>query len=210
MGLANFGELKTAIADLLNRDDLTSAIPDFVTLLERRVNTEIKFRNRLMEATTTLAYSSTDEATLPTDFLEARTVVWLSNPRVRLEYMTPTQFEDAYTTDTAATPINYTIYGTTLKIGPFPNSTVGVSLLYYQKLTELSADGDTNWLLDNHPDVYLYGSAIASAPYLGDDQRLQTWIGLYDRAAGRVAGDDARARWNGAPRVPALDVRSIV
>lgn len=210
MGLANFGELKTSIANHLNRTDLTSVIPDFVTLLENRVNSEVKFRNRRMETTSSLSYSGTDEATLPTDFLEARTVVWQSTPRVNLTYMTPTVFEDTYTTDTPSTPVNYTIYGSTIKIGPFPNSTVGATLLYYQKLTALSADEDTNWLLTNHPDVYLYGSLVGSAPYLGDDQRIQVWMGLYDRAAARIKGEDSRARWNGAPRVPYIDVRSIV
>lgn len=210
MALSNYGELKTAIASLLNRSDLTDKIPDFVTLLEGRANSEVKFRNRLMEASTSLAFSSTDEATLPSDFLEARTVVWQSTPRSRLAYMTPTQFEDTYTTDAQGVPVNYTIFGSTIQIGPFPNSAVGATMLYYQRLTALSADGDTNWLLTYYPDVYLYGAAIESAPHLGDDNRLQVWFGLYDRAAARIAGEDARARWNGAPRVPALEVGVVV
>lgn len=209
MALNNFGALKTAIANLLNRSDLTSYIPDFVTILESRVNREVKFRNRRMETTASIAYSGTDEGTLPTDFLEARTFVWESNPRVRLEYMTPSQFEATYTTDTQSVPLNYTIYGSTIKVGPFPNSTVGGTLLYYQKLTALSADGDTNWLLTNYPDVYLYGSAIESAPFLGDDNRIQVWLGLFDRAAAEIRGEDARARWDGAPRRPSLDVTVV-
>lgn len=210
MALSNYGDLKTALATLLVRDDLTASIPDFIAILEARVNREVKFRNRRMEATTTLAYSSTDEATLPSDFLEARTVVWNSTPRIRLEYLTPAQFFDAYTTDTPASPVNHTIIGDTLKIGPFPNSNSGVRLTYYQRLTALADDTDTNWLLQYHPDVYLYGSAIQSAPYLGEDERLQTWIGLYDRAAAAVQGEDARARFAGAPLRPALDVRTVV
>ena len=38
MGLSNFGELKASLAALLNRSDLTTKIPDFVTMLEARVN----------------------------------------------------------------------------------------------------------------------------------------------------------------------------
>lgn len=205
MGLANYGQLKTAVADLLNRSDLTSAIADFITMLEARVNREIRFRNRRMETSTTLAYSGTDEATLPTDYLEARTLIWQSDPRKRLEYMTPTQFEAAYPTDTLGTPANYTIFGSTIQVGPFPNSTVGATLRYLQKLTGLSADSDTNWLLTNHPDVYLYGSALASAPHLGEDNRIQMWLGLFDRAAGEIKREDFRARFSGAPLRPALD-----
>ena len=46
--VANYGQLKTALASLLNRDDLTSNIPDFITMLEQTVNREVKFRNRRM------------------------------------------------------------------------------------------------------------------------------------------------------------------
>jgi hypothetical protein len=209
MGLANFGQLKTSIADLLNRSDLTAKIPDFVTMLEARVNREVKFRNRRMETSTALAFSGTDEAVMPTDYLEARTFVWQSTPRVRLEFMSPAAFEATYTTDTPATPQHYTIFGSTFQIGPFPNSDVGATLRYYQRLTSLSADSDTNWLLTYHPDVYLYGSALESAPYLGEDGRIQVWLGFFDRAAAELQGEDARARWSGAPIRPTLDITIV-
>ena len=112
-----------------------------------------------METSTALTFTG-DEADLPADYLEARTVVWQSTPLVRLEFMAPSMFETTYTTDTAGTPQNYTIFGSTLQVGPYPGSAVGATLRYYQRLTSLSADSDTNWLLTYHPDAYLYGSAI--------------------------------------------------
>ncbi len=209
MALSNYGELRTSIADLLVRDDLTAKIPDFVMLLEARVNREVQFRNRRMETTTTLTFTG-DEATLPADYIETRTLVWQSTPRIRLEYQTPSVFENTYTTDTPADPVNYTVVGDTVTVGPYPNSTVGAVLAYYQRLSALSADTDTNWLLTYHPDVYLYGSCIESAPYLGEDERLQTWIGLYRDAAAAVAGDDTRSRYSGAPKKQTIDVRNVV
>lgn len=209
MALSNYGELKTAVATLLDRSDLTASIPDFIAMLEARVNREVKFRNRRMETVTTLAYNATDEADLPADFIEARSTVWQSTPRRVLTYQTPAQFETDHPTDTPSLPDNFTIVGNTLKIGPFPSGTEGVELRYYQRLTSLSGDTDTNWLLTYHPDVYLYGAALASAPHLGDDNRLQVWMGLYDRAAAEVQGDDARARYNGAPLSPALSVSVV-
>ncbi len=209
MALSNYGELKAAIADLLDRDDLTSQIPDFIAELEARASREVKLRNRRMEATTALTFTG-DETTLPTDFLEARTVVWQSTPRSRLEYLTPSNFEDTYTTDTPGIPINFTIFGETLKVGPFPNSAVGVEMRYYQRVPALVADTDTNWLLTHHPDIYKYGACIASAPHLGDDNRIQVWMGFYDRATAAVKSEDARARWNGTPIRQTIDVRTVV
>ena len=38
MALTTYAELKASIADFLNRDDLTSVIPDFITLAEADMN----------------------------------------------------------------------------------------------------------------------------------------------------------------------------
>ena len=203
MALDTYGGLKAAVAALLNRSDLTTAIPDFVTLLEAQINRETRFRNRGMEVTATLAFSA-GSATLPADFLEARRLTWQSTPRVRLDYLAPGPFEAAHPTDTPGMPVHYTIVGDTVRLGPLPNSDAGVSLVYLARLTALTADGDSNWLLAQHPDVYLYGAALHAAPYLGDDARLQVWAGFYERAAVAVAGADARARSGGAPVRPAI------
>ncbi len=44
----------------------------------------------------------------------------------------------------------------------------------------------TNYVLDNHPDVYFYGSLLHSAPYLDDDQRIATWERYYYAAVERI------------------------
>ena len=56
------------------------------------------------------------------------------------------------------------------------------------RIVPLSAGTDTNWLLTNYPDIYLYGSLIESAPYLRDDQRIGLWQSEYDRRADELAG----------------------
>jgi hypothetical protein len=50
---------------------------------------------------------------------------------------------------------------------------------YYQAFTAFSSDSDTNWVLTNSPNVYLYGSLLEAAPFLLDDQRVQGWYSLY-------------------------------
>jgi hypothetical protein len=65
-------------------------------------------------------------------------------------------------------------------------------------VTALSADGDTNWLLTNHPDVYLYGSLVHTAPYLKDDARIALWAGLLAQAMGEIEDESTAARF-GSP-----------
>ena len=42
MALTTYAELKTAIGDFLNRDDLTSVAPDFITLAEADINRRVR------------------------------------------------------------------------------------------------------------------------------------------------------------------------
>ena len=46
MAISNFTNLKTAIANYLNRDDLTSYIADFISLAESRINNELRVSKR--------------------------------------------------------------------------------------------------------------------------------------------------------------------
>ena len=73
-----------------------------------------------------------------------------------------------------------------------------MELLYYQKIPALSASNTTNWLLTAHPDVYLYGALMQSAPYLDDDQRMQVWSTLYGNAVQAVNQESEKARYSGA------------
>ena len=44
MAISNYSELKAAIADWLDRSDLTDSIPDFITLAETRHRRDFKIR----------------------------------------------------------------------------------------------------------------------------------------------------------------------
>jgi len=46
MALGTYAQLKTSIADWLNRSDLTSAIADFITLAEADENVSIRVLKR--------------------------------------------------------------------------------------------------------------------------------------------------------------------
>ena len=68
MAITTYAELKTAIADFLNRDDLTSVSADFITLAEADINRRV--RHWRMEKRST-AQLDTQYSAMPADFLEA-------------------------------------------------------------------------------------------------------------------------------------------
>jgi hypothetical protein len=86
MALTTYTELKTSIADWLNRSDLTATIPDFISLAEAQI--ERTLRTRQMLTRTTLTIDGEFEST-QSDFLETRALKLTStNPVTPLSFMT--------------------------------------------------------------------------------------------------------------------------
>ncbi len=82
MSVDNYGELKTAIANWAERDDLTSRIPEFIALAEDRIALDLRVRPMETSADITI---SAQTAALPTGFLGVRRLV-LDDDASRLDY----------------------------------------------------------------------------------------------------------------------------
>ena len=54
MALTNYSELKSSIADFLNRDDLTSVIPTFISLAEAQFARDLRHYKMENRATGTI------------------------------------------------------------------------------------------------------------------------------------------------------------
>jgi hypothetical protein len=68
VSITNFTELKSSIADFLNRDDLTSTIPSFIALAEADLNRQLRHWRMEKRATANL---DTQYTAFPDDFLES-------------------------------------------------------------------------------------------------------------------------------------------
>ena len=84
MALVNYSDLKTSIADWLNRSDLTATIPDFITLAESGFNKEIRNRKMIKRATATI---DSQYSAVPSDWLQTVDFVIETNPVVTLEFL---------------------------------------------------------------------------------------------------------------------------
>ena len=73
MTLATYSDLKTSVANYLNRDDLTSVIPDFISLTENRMNRDLRVRANMKRANTTTT-AGTAFYNLPSDMIELRNI----------------------------------------------------------------------------------------------------------------------------------------
>ena len=197
MSITNFGTLKTAIADTLDRQDLASVIPQFVSLAQAQFNRKIRSHRQITRGSLTI--DAQFEA-LPADWLETIRITMDANP---IRVLTQISMDDLtrYRTaidNTTDAPVYFSHNGTDIELFPTPSTSYTGEITYYAKVTALSADGDTNWLLTNNPDVYLYGALVHTAPYLKDDARIALWAGLLAQAMSEIEDETAAARF-GSP-----------
>lgn len=196
MPISTFTELKSAIADWLVRDDLTAAIPSFITLAEADISR--KLRDWRMETRTTLTVSSQYTA-LPADWLETvRLQVAGATSQLELASQGALAEMRAAINDQAGRPTHYALTGGQLELFPTPDQSYSLDLVYFAKVASLSDVATSNWLLTTAPDAYLYGALVQSAPYLKDDARATVWAGLYQSAIDGLNAASEAARYSGA------------
>lgn len=197
MAISTNAELETAVANWLDRTDLTSRIPEFVVLAEARFNRVIRAPD-MQTRNDAFTVDGQYEAH-PTGFIEASRFVLLTSPVTPLEYVTPEEMADKRTGRTSSgKPLFYTVAGGYFEFLPTPDSAYTASLLYYARLTPLASA--LNWLLTAHPDIYLFGALVEAEPYVRNDERFPLWKSRVDSALAELATMNDRKRVGGTPR----------
>lgn len=196
MSIANYGELKTAIGSWLNRNDLTSQIPDFIAIGETYINRDLRIRAMLARVTAQTVASSA-YLDLPTDFIEARNIQLNVTDKYPLSYMSPEVMDSKYSSQTGQ-PKFYTILGDELQFAPIPDSAYTVEIAYFKQFTAQSSDTDSSWLHTNAKDLLLYSALIAAEPFLKNDSRVGLWQAMYKSGIDQLNRMDKKARVSGS------------
>lgn len=198
MAITNYSNLQTTIADFLNRDDLTTAIPTFIQLAEAQMNREI--RHYSMESRVQSVQDQGDQyMQIPSDWLETIRLILTGSGTSVVELISLSGMADkrAKTEDAAGTPVFYCHVDSQFELFPTPSESTNFELLYYQKIPALADDNTSNWLLETAPDIYLYGALLHSAPYLAEDTRVAVWAQMYSAAVQNLNNQSERVKNSG-------------
>ena len=144
---------------------------------------------------------------LPSDFGSIKSI-WLdTDPIQKLTQVSIDQLRSIVPFATTGRPRYYALAGAEIIFGPSPDDAYSVNMVYQRKLAPLTATNTTNWLLEQHPDLYLYGALVeAEARGWSDDRaamingKVEGIIAEINRAGNmkRTSGGirmNARARW---------------
>ena len=193
MAITTYAELKTAVASYLHRTDLTAIIPDFITLAESEINTDMRLRLMESDQSLTLSAAATTVA-LPARYSEPirLDVVIAGQDNRTLTYLTPQQMSIQATTGSACEPDYWTINGASIQ---FPAPADRQYTLLFRMLADFDiATTSTNALLTKYPGIYLYGTLAQAAPYIADDARIGLWKQQYESLKAKANRKEARTR----------------
>ena len=211
MAINTYATLQTAVANWLDRSDLTDRIPEFIALAEARMNRVLRLAIMLNVDQTTLGGAATLAAgtrdyALTSGYLQMVDFHLRTSPITTLSYLTPENMNRMWAGSQGGRPVAYTIFsdnasGTPIKsvrLGPSPGSAYDYSIMFYKKIDALSVDNTTEQMLTNNPDVYLYGALLEAEPFLMNDQRVQLWATAFKQAIDDLQEQDNKDRHSGS------------
>ena len=195
MALSTYSDLKTAVADFLNRDDLTAIVPTFISLAEAQIDRDV--RHWRMESRSAITLNS-EYVNLPSDWIETISLSAGNTKPIRLASRQAISSKRVGNEDVSGTPYLYAHAAGQIELFPTPHESYAGEIHYYAKIGALSNANTSNWLLLNYPDAYLYGSLIHSAPYLQEDERSGIWAQLYSAAVQKINQSSESSKMSGS------------
>ncbi len=196
--VTTYAQLQADTARWLVREDLTADIPDFVVLCEAAMRRDLhSLSQEVIDDNFTI---NARTVPLPTDYIERRSISLnqVSEPR-SLDYLPPNRLRSSKGFSEAGTPRAYTIEGQSITFMPEPTGTFVATLVYMASLTKLVNDADTNWILTNAYDIYLWGTCFQGSVFIEDVEKQNRFGGLYRKAVDDLNRVDQWSKISGSP-----------
>lgn len=184
--VANFAGLSASVARWLNRTDLTAVIPDFVRMAEAEFSRDTRLRSSF-QVVDTSGYTPAGEIPLPVDMLELRELSAGGTVLRELPYEDWRQRSDGP---------HFARLGEVAHITGKPATAYG--LKYLQKLPALVFQSDSNWLLREHYDVYLWKCCEMGSAWMRDPEAVASYSAKYEGAVQQLLSAHNAHRWAGA------------
>lgn len=193
-----FDGLEAFIIAYLELDAETQAqVPTFIRLAEYELDRMLTVpqRESLSDLTTTAGIEFVD---LPVDARQVRQAYYVADNGYPLEPVSLNVLRSQYSTKTSGAPLAYAISDQAAYFGPVPDGAYAIRLTYLTKLPALSEDNQTNWLLSNNADAYVYATLAQAAGWLEDFDAASAFRSMLDVIMPQVNAQGNRYR-NASP-----------
>lgn len=195
MSISSYAELQTAVGNWLHDDALTSIIPDFITLAEKRIERELRCREN--EAALSIVIEGGVGA-IPADYVDLKYAYIDLTPLRVLERTTARKIYEQYPNrSTSGIPSMIASDNGNFIFGCYPAGDYTLAGTYYKRLTGVA----TSWnaIATLSPDLYLFASLAEAADYTNDDAQLNKWNAKYQKVLSDINGQEQAEKGSGSP-----------
>ncbi len=170
MSVTTWTNLKTAVQDESFRSGDSTFLTSterFIQMAEARMDRRLR-HHQLWARYTAPTVADQETLALPASFGGLKRVRLTSTTPDKILHPAGPKFPPA---SSSGEPDEYSIIGAELQFFPTPDAVYTVEITYSVKVTPLGSGNADNWILLNHPDLYLYGAMIFAWRHLGEVQK---------------------------------------
>lgn len=191
MSISTYAELKTAVLDLAHRSDLATVIDTLVIRAEAAINRKLRLLQQ--EQRTQLAtVEGSRFVDLPAGFLQMINLQLVVNgPAIDLAPMPTAVIDGNIVTNLKGIPRCYRI-GHTIEFEIAANAVYTLNAHWFEKW-DIATDG-ANWLLTNHPDVYMDMIMSEVGVYTRDTELMQMYAAMGNAKMDAAVSADQKIR----------------
>jgi hypothetical protein len=198
--IVSYATLLTQVTAWLHRgSDAALAVEaeELVQFGENRIYRDLRVRQMETALSDTIA---SGVIAVPTGYIEMKHARIDGTPTQKMERKDAEWIYHNYPSRSAGSkPKFFAREGSNFIFGPYPDSNYTVKGNYYKKLTALSDDNPTNWLITDVPDLILFAALCEAEPYIQNDERIALWERKYDQIRARVQREDDNEEFSGSP-----------
>lgn len=180
----NYGDQKSLVSSIINRRDVTATmITQAFSLAHALIQRSLRIPEMETKDTIDTSGGSVSTHAVPNTLLQLRTIV--ADGEV-LQYVPYGNYVAMGTRE--GDPQYFTRVDGNFLFKPAIAQDAVAELVYYEKLTVMSADGDEPFLASLAPDLYIYGALS----FLGDlviDDRRSEWRAAFEALLANVQSD---------------------
>lgn len=228
MSIKNYGELKAAVADWIDRTDLTDKIGDFIRMAETEVYRDLRVRDNEFSITLTNADNPKNPITLPQNYREMKLVTVNDCPISRISDQRYAALKSA---GLSGDPTAFCTQERELYLLPWTDediaidgSEVSVVIHYYgtESLGEMAfwntpgnpnespegdgtpaefaerTDASTTRMFLVNPEMYLFGACKYAYIYLREPEWAQHFGGMFDGALNQIKAERDQSDYAGS------------
>lgn len=197
MSLDTYDNLKQEIIDFSHRSDIDLKIDTFIEMAEQDMfaNSDEILRVRGQEIRLETVTSG-QFLPLPDDYQSMRSIQLVTgNGDTEICFRAPAQMKQEPGT---GQPLFFTVTSQ-IEFNRVPDSDYDIVLQYYAIPAPLSSSNQTNEILDNFPNIYLFGALAAVFTFASDPVLTAQYYATFIRAIKGANKKDKQGRYGPAP-----------